>query len=168
LADSRLQLLPGEEVLVDIRPHWTFLTGPLIVSVVVISVGVALDIGFPHTSVALHWVEGGVVAVPCLWLAARVVRWRMTSVILTSKRLVEQWGVMSRQHSEVPLSHIASVTAVQSFVRRILGTGRLEFALYGEDRVRWIDDVRKPAILRRIIARRLRPLPPPGSDFDYG
>ena len=28
--------------------------------------GVALDVGFPHTSVALHWIEGLVVAVPCL------------------------------------------------------------------------------------------------------
>ncbi len=153
-------------MLVDIRPHWSFLTGPLIVSVVVISFGVALDIGFPHTSVALHWVEGGVVAVPCLWLAARVIRWRMTSVLLTSMRLVEQWGVMSRQYSEVPLSHIASVTAVQSFVRRIVGTGRLEFTLYGEDRVRWIDDVRKPAILRRIIARRLQPWQSLGPEYD--
>jgi Bacterial PH domain len=165
LAGSRLQLLPGEEVLVDIKPHWSFLTGPLIVSVVVISIGVALDIGYPNTSVALHWVEGGVVALPCLWLAARVVRWRMTSVIVTSMRLVEQWGVMSRQNSEVPLSHIASVTAVQSFVRRILATGRLEFTLYGEDRVRWIDDVRKPAVLRRIIARRIQPLQSPGPEF---
>jgi Bacterial PH domain len=166
LAGSRLKLLPGEEVLVDIKPHWSFLTGPLVVAVVVISIGVALDIGFPNTSVALHWVEGGVVAVPCLWLAARVLRWRMTSVILTSMRLVEQWGVMSRQFSEVPLSHVASVTAVQPFLRRILGTGRLEFTLYGEDRVRWIDDVRKPAILRRIIARRLQPWQ--ASDPEYG
>ena len=101
MAVQRLQLLPGEEVLVDIRPHWSYLSGPLVVSIVVIAIGVALDVGIHHTSVGLHWVEGLVVAVPCAWLAVRVVRWRRTSLIVTSARVLEQWGVMSRRQSEV-------------------------------------------------------------------
>jgi hypothetical protein len=56
LAAHRLQLRSGEKVVVEIRPHWTFLTGPLVVSVLVAAIGVALDIGIPDTSVAIHWV----------------------------------------------------------------------------------------------------------------
>jgi uncharacterized membrane protein YdbT with pleckstrin-like domain len=159
LAAHRLQLLPGEEVLVDIRPHWSFLSAPLAVSVIVIAIGVALDIGLPHTSVTSHWVEGVVVAVPCLWLAARVVRWRMTSLVVTSLRIIEQWGVMSRRESETMLSHIVSVTAVQTVLRRIIGTGRIELEIRGDDEIRWIDDVRKPMVLRRVVNRRLPPFP---------
>jgi uncharacterized membrane protein YdbT with pleckstrin-like domain len=157
LAADRLDLLPGEQVLVDLKPHWSFLTAPLLVSLAVIAAGVALDVGIPHTSVALHWVEGSVVAVPCVWLVARVVRWRRSSLILTSVRLVEQWGVASRQQAETELSRIVSVTAVQSLVRRIIGTGRLELEILGEEEIRWLDDVRKPVILQRVINRRLRP-----------
>jgi hypothetical protein len=87
----------------------------------------------------------------------RVVRWRCSSLVLTSARLVELWGVGSRHQAQTLLSEIVSVTVVQSLLRRILGSGRLELELVGEDGVRWIDDVRKPTILQRVISRRLRP-----------
>jgi Bacterial PH domain len=160
LAVDRLQLRPGEQVLVQIRPHWSYLSGPLAVATVTIGLGVALDVGFPHATVALHWIDGLVVAVPCLWLAARAARWWTTSLILTSYRLVEQRGM---RQAETPLDSVVSVTSVQSLLRRMVGTGRLEFELLGEDRVRRIDDVRKPAVLQRIITRRLRPVPDPGG-----
>jgi uncharacterized membrane protein YdbT with pleckstrin-like domain len=162
LAVPRLQLLPGENLLVEVRPHWSFLTGPLAVSLVVIAIGVALDVGIPHTSVALHWVEGLVVAVPCLWLGVRVVRWRTTRVVLTSLRIIEQWGVLSRQESETMLSDIASVTVVQTVVGRIIGSGRITLEIRGGDQVRWLADVRKPVVVRRVIQRRLQPYPEPG------
>ncbi|MGH9080784.1 MAG: PH domain-containing protein [Acidimicrobiales bacterium] len=161
MAANRLELLPGEEVLVDVRPHWSFLSGPLVVAAVVIGIGVALDVGLPHTSVRLHWVEGLVVAIPCVWLAARVVRWRTTSLVLTSFRIIERWGVVSRRHSETGLAEIESVTAVRSLGRRLIGTGQLELQIRGFDELRVIDDVRKPVIFRRVINRRLRP-PEPG------
>ena len=151
-----------------IRPHWTYLSGPLAVAAVVIGIGVALDVGFPHSSVALHWIEGAVVAVPCLWLGVRTARWLSTSLVLTSARLVEQWGVLSPQYAETPLSYIVSVWAVQSLVRRLLGTGRLELEIRGEDRIRRIDDVRKPAVLQRVIARRLHPHGEHEGDRGYG
>ena len=160
MAVDRLQLRPGEQVLVRIRPHWSYLSGPLVVATVTIGLGVALDVGFPHATVALHWIEGLVVAVPCLWLAVRTARWWTTSLILTSDRLVELRGM---RQAETPLASVVSVTSVQPLVRRMVGTGRLELELVGEDRVRRIDDVRKPAVLRRIIARRLRPVPDPGG-----
>jgi uncharacterized membrane protein YdbT with pleckstrin-like domain len=157
LAVHRLSLLPGEKILVDLRPHWSFLTAPLLLSIAAVAVGVALDFGIPHTSVALHWVEGSVVAIPCVWLVVRMVRWRTTSLVLTSHRLIEQWGVGSRHQAEEMLFRIASVVAVQSLFRRLIGTGRLELEIVGEDEIRWIDDVRKPVILQRVINRRLRP-----------
>jgi uncharacterized membrane protein YdbT with pleckstrin-like domain len=159
LAVRQLGLLPHEEVLVDIRPHWTYLSGPLAVALVFVAVGVTLDVVFPHSSVALHWVEGLVVAVPCAWLAVRAVRWWTNRLILTSFRLIEQSGVLSRRTAATPLADIASVVVVRSLVRRILGTGRLELELVGEGGIRWIDDVHKPVILQRVITRRLRPYP---------
>jgi len=159
LAVRQLGLLPNEEVLVDIRPHWTYLSGPLVVALALIAIGVTLDVVFPHSSVTLHWVEGLVVAVPCAWLAVRAVRWWTSRLILTSFRLIEQSGVLTSRTAATPLADIASIVVVQSLVRRVLGTGRLELELFGEGGIRWIDDVRKPVILQRVITRRLRPYP---------
>jgi uncharacterized membrane protein YdbT with pleckstrin-like domain len=168
LAGRGLELDPGEQLLVDVRPHWSFISGPLAVAVVVVAAGVTLDVEFPHTSVALHWVEGLIAAVPCVWLAVRVVRWRTTRLLLTSLRLVEAWGVARRREWHVPLERIASVTVVQSLPRRIVGTGRLHLTIWDDDRAHWIDDVRKPAVLRRVVVRRLRPEPPePPADAPW-
>lgn len=169
MAGRRLQLLPGEEVLVDIRPHWSYVSAPLVLSLAVVAVGIALDVGFPHTSVALHWVEGGVVAVPCAWLAVRVVRWRTTGLVLTPLRLIEYWGVVSRRQWEIRMSRIESTRVVQSPLRRLVGTGRLElaFRVDDEDVVRWIEDVRKPVILQRIVHRRMAPPADPGVGPRY-
>ena len=168
MAVHRLQLLPDERVLVDIRPHWTYLSGPLAVATLVIGIGVALDVAFPNASVTVHWIEGLVVAVPCLWLAARTARWWTSSLVLTSVRLVEQWGVLSPRYAETPLAYVVSVLAVQSLVRRILGTGHLELEIRGESRVRRIDDVRRPVILQRIITRRLAPYGEDQDELGYG
>jgi uncharacterized membrane protein YdbT with pleckstrin-like domain len=165
LAVHRLQLLPGEKVLVDIRPHWSFLAGPLAASTIAIAIGVTLDLAIPHTSVGLHWVEGLVVAVPCAWLALRVVRWRTTSLILTSSRLIEAWGVLSRRQADTALARIATVTVVQTLVRRMVGTGRLELEIRGDEEIHGIDDVRKPVIVQRVIHRRLQPYPEPGAAY---
>jgi Bacterial PH domain len=162
LDGNRLQLLPGEDVLIDIRPHWSCVSGPLAASLVVIGIGVALDVGIPHTSAPSSRLKGGIVAIPCAWLALRVVRWRTTNLILTSLRIIEQWGVVSRRQAETGLAEIESVTAVQSFGRRLAGTGQLELRVRGLDEVRIIDDVRKPVIFSRVVNRRLRP-PEPGS-----
>jgi hypothetical protein len=54
---------------------------------------------------------------------------------------------------------VLSVTVVQSLARRMLGTGRIELELWDDEEIRYLDDVRKPVILQRVINRRLRPRP---------
>ena len=152
-------LYAGEEILVDIRPHWMFLFGPLVSSVMVIAVGVTLDIGLPHSGVTWHWVEGAVTAVPLVWLVFRFVRWRATALVVTSLRVVECRGVVSRLEWEVDLADIERVDALQTVVRRMLGTGELEFTLRPEGEIQVLKDVRKPAVLQRVINRRRPPLP---------
>jgi uncharacterized membrane protein YdbT with pleckstrin-like domain len=156
-------MVVGEEILVDIKPHWMYLIGPLATAAAVVGLAVALEVGFPHTSVGWHRVETVAAIIPCVWLILRFVRWRMTSLVLTSFRLVERHGVASSRTTEIWLSEVEAVDARQSVFRRMLGTGELEVTLYGDDDIRIFRDVRKPVILRRVIARRLTPRPaPPG------
>jgi hypothetical protein len=92
----------------------------------------------------------------------RAVRWRTTSLVVTSARVIELWGVASRRLWERRFSQIESVAVEQPLVRRLLGTGRLELFLWDEERTRRFEDVRKPVVLRRVIVRRL--VPPGGPD----
>ena len=156
----RPPLLPAEEVLVDIRPHWTFLTGPLLVSLAAIAVGITLDVAVPNTSVALHWVEGALVALPCAWLAVRFVRWRRSWLMLTSYRIVDQWGAANGNQIDIPLDSIDRVVVDQGVVRRILGSGSIDVVVWDQGTLHRIEDARRPVVLARIITRRLGPPPP--------
>jgi hypothetical protein len=167
VATRRPPLLPAEEVLVDIRPHWIFLIGPLTAAAVVVAVGIGLDVAVPHTSVALHWVEGAVVAVPCAWLAIRFVRWRREWLMLTTHRLVDQWGASQNNQIDIPLESIERVVVEQRIVRRVLGTGSIDVLVWDQGVLHRIEDVRKPVVLARVVTRRLgppRPGFPSGSD----
>jgi hypothetical protein len=54
---------------------------------------------------------------------------------------------------------------VQTLVGRIIGSGRIELEVRGDGQVRWLADVRKPAVVRRVIHRRLQPYQEPGPTF---
>ncbi len=154
MAGSRLSLLPGEEVLVDIRPHWTVLLTPLVVASIAVAAGVGLDIGLPRTSVQLHWVEALAVAAPCTWLGVRAVGWMRRGIVLTPYRLFDVRGPGSRNCYEMRLNEIESVVVVRGMFERIIGRGALDLVLVTGE-VHTVDDVRKPVVLQRVIDRRL-------------
>ncbi len=154
-------MVVGEEILVDIKPHWMYLIGPLLTAMAVVGLAVGFEVGFPHTSVGWHRVEAVAAIIPCVWLLLRFIRWRMTSLVVTTFRLVERHGVASSRTTEIWLSNVEAVEAAQSLFRRMLGTGELEVTLYGDNNIRIFRDVRKPVILQRVIARRLTPRPNP-------
>ena len=112
-------------------------------ALVTIAIGIALDVGIPHTSVTLHWIEGAVVAIPCAWLAVRVVRWRRAWLMVTSLRIVDQWGAASGNQIDIPLDSIERVVVVQSLVRRTLGTGSIDVAVWERGMLHRIEDVRR-------------------------
>jgi uncharacterized membrane protein YdbT with pleckstrin-like domain len=161
VAPFRLLLRPTEEVLVDIRPHWSFLWGPLVLALTALAVGISLDVALPHTSVGAHWVEGAVVAAGCVWLVLRVARWRRTGLVLTTERLIDQWGAGRRSRVEIPYDVIEQVVVDQGLLRSLAGTGTIEVLVWGEGPLHRIEDARKPVVLARIITRRLGP--PPAS-----
>jgi len=153
-------------VLVDVRPHWTFLTGPLVVALAAVALGITLDVAVPHTSVTLHWVEGAVVAVPCVWLAVRVVRWRRSWLMLTSYRIVDQWGAAPGNQVDIPLESIDRLVVDQGIGHRIVGSGAIDVLVWDQGVLHRIEDARKPAVLARIVTRRLGP-PPSADDPDW-
>jgi membrane protein YdbS with pleckstrin-like domain len=158
---SRRLLDDGEEVLVDLRPHWLFLFGPLVCTLVAVAAAVTVAVAFPKAPLAVAWLLAAAVALPALWLAFRLARWFATSLVVTSERLVLRTGVMTRDLVQIRLARIAEVHARQGLLQRLLGTGRLVVEVYDGARPLFIDDVRRPRALQRVINRRLDELAEP-------
>jgi membrane protein YdbS with pleckstrin-like domain len=151
---SRRVLADDEEVLVDLRPHWVFLLGPVVLTVVAVAVAIAVVVEFPKAPVAVAGVLAVMVAVPALWLAGRVIRWLGISLVVTTTRLIYRRGVLGRDFVQLRLQRVTEIHCTQTVTDRLIGSGRLVVEIAGEEPM-VIVDVRRPRALQRVIARQL-------------
>lgn len=128
----RRLLNEGEDVVVELRPHWVFLSGPLLVTAAVVAATVATVTQVDNVPAWAVVTLVGVIALSALWLAQRYVRWAATSVVLTTDRLVVREGIVVRHNREIPLDRIDDITSRQSLLQRLIGSGSLLIESGGE------------------------------------
>lgn len=161
MAVLKKQLDPDEEVLVETNPHWIFVAKPVAVTVATVGVVVAVVVASHYSSVIGHlpvavlWLLVAVAAVPTLWLAVCVLRWRTTSLVVTSSRLIVRRGAFGRQAMQIRLNRVNEVGYQQTLLERLLRTGRLLVETGGEDGVQVFPCARRPAVLQRVINHQL-------------
>lgn len=147
-------LLDDEDLLTEVRPHWTFLWGPAFLTVVAVAVASVVAVTFPNAPVAVAGVLGAMMAVPLVWLAGRLARWRGVRLAVTTRRILYRSGVLRRDVVQVPLTEVLEVHGQRDLGERLLGTGRLVI----ERGTGWplvIEDVPRPRSLQRLIEGQL-------------
>jgi uncharacterized membrane protein YdbT with pleckstrin-like domain len=126
---SRL-LNDGEEIVLDLRPHWSFFARPAIA----LAVAVAILIGLS----AARWPEwlqvlaGAVILVALVRFAVRYARWASTNFVVTSDRLIHRKGIVAKEGIEIPLERVNTVFFRQSVLERTLRCGDLVIESGGE------------------------------------
>lgn len=151
----RRLLTEGEDVVVDLRPHWAFLGWPLVAGVAAVALFVAVDVAYPHAPTAAIYLLLGVVAVALLWLAGRTVRWVTTSLVLTTTRIVERSGVLGRRALEIRLDRINELSYHQSLAARLGRSGEVMVEIGGEAGVIMFDHVPRPAAFQSLITEQM-------------
>jgi len=124
----RKYLNEGEEVILDLRPHWFYLAGP--VTSLVAALVLALIVRDRSQWILFPVLALAVVAL--FWFLGRYAKWITTNFALTSDRLIYRSGVASRQGREIPLERLNDVSFHQSLVQRMLGAGDLLIESGGE------------------------------------
>lgn len=148
---SRRLLNEGEQVLVDLRPHWSFVAAPAAAVGLLIVVSIAVVTMAPSVTI---WALGALLAGLALsgaWLVARYVRWVTTTLVVTSHRLVHRRGVMSRHGREIPVGRLEDLSVHQSLAERISGSGRLVVESGGERGAEVFGHVARPTEVARVI-----------------
>jgi membrane protein YdbS with pleckstrin-like domain len=156
----RKLLNEDEELLAEMRPHWVYIFGPLVTSILVWAAVGALIIIIPNTH-GWDWTSYPllvIAAIPSLWLLGRVVRWRSYILALTNTRIIVRHGVISRDTVQLRLQRITEINLAQLLWERMLGTGRLVIDVQGEDDSMILEYVRKPAIVQRVINAQINQL----------
>jgi hypothetical protein len=146
-------LNPGEQLAVDVRPHWKYLAGPAFALVVALAGAVAALV-----EDVPQWAElalAGLLVVCVLWLAVRYVRWATTSFAVTSERLVLRKGVLRRTGREIRLDSLTDISCSQSLTDRVLRCGDILLESPGRDSQEVFPDLPHPVGIQNEIYRLL-------------
>jgi hypothetical protein len=148
----RKMLGDDEDIVVEMRPHWVFFLGPLVVAaVVVIGFTVGLAALHKHDTWIVTYIALAIEAVPVLWFAARFLRWSNYVIALTTTRIIVRRGVFDRNTLQLRLQRVTEVNTSQALWERVLGVGRLILDVQGDDDSLVIEDVTKPLVFQRVV-----------------
>jgi uncharacterized membrane protein YdbT with pleckstrin-like domain len=147
-------LSEGEEIILDLRPHWWFLIGPLAATVVAAAVLAVVWLVLEASTPFVVLVAVLAVAV-LLWFAGRWARWATTNFVVTSERLVHRHGVVAKQGMEIPLERVNNIAFTQSVLERMIGAGSLLIESAGESGQQTFSDIRRPVWVQNQIYRAM-------------
>jgi uncharacterized membrane protein YdbT with pleckstrin-like domain len=150
---SRKLLNEGEDVVLDLHPHWEFFVRSAAALVAAIVIGVVV-----LTRDLPGWVDalvGALVLAALIWFGLTYAKWATTNFVVTTDRLIYRHGVLSKHGIEIPLERVNTVFFSQSILERMLGSGDLVIESAGEMGRQNFSNVRKPSAVQNEIYRQM-------------
>ncbi|GAA3132197.1 PH domain-containing protein [Streptosporangium carneum] len=129
------QLAEGELRIRAFHPHWKRLVAPLFALVVIIvgsSIAIFIMPAFEYDSYARIAVAVIAVGLMTVWSFVPYVQWKNTAYVLTSHRLTISTGVLNKSTEDIPMSKVNTVSADQTLLERMFGSGTLNVESAGE------------------------------------
>ncbi len=150
----RRLLIEGEELVLDLRPHWIALVGPGVVTLLVVAAWAVLlprvPTGTLHAPLFWALVVAGA-AVLLAYPVRRAVRWATSHFVVTSDRVIHREGLVAKSSMEIPLEAINDVRFRQGIFERLIGAGDLVLESAGEHGRQVFSDVRDPEHVQKTI-----------------
>lgn len=135
-------LHPGEEIVLDLRPHWWYYAIQALTLFVAVVVAILVLVAGPHDLIKI--IAGIAVLGALAWFVKRYAEWSTTNFVLTSSRLIYRHGVIAKNGIEIPLDRINTVFFGQSVLERLFGMGDLIIESAGEQGRQTFTQISKP------------------------
>ena len=149
----RRLLNEGEEVVLDLRPHWSSVAVPTAELIAALALLVTLArAGAPDL---VQMAAALVTLVALVRFVVRYVRWATTNFVVTSDRLVHRRGVVAKEGIEIPLERVNTVFFRQSMLERLLRCGDLVIESGGERGRQSFSDIHRPSLVQNEIYRQI-------------
>jgi uncharacterized membrane protein YdbT with pleckstrin-like domain len=145
----------GEEMALDLQPHWWFFSKHILSGVPLLVLGI-LSFEVSDTPGKLLRYLFAILAVAWAgWLLIKYFDWRFTHFVVTDQRIVFRTGVLSKHGVEIPLERVNNINFNQSIFERMIGTGDLDIESAGKDGQSHFDNVRRPDDVQQEIYRQM-------------
>ena len=149
MAFPRRLLVDGEELVLELRPHWIALALPTLMTLGVVAVGFWLISKFDG---AMTWVLFTVVVVLLILYPIRQLVWWLTSYfVITTDRIIHREGWIAKHSMEIPLEAINDVRFRQTVFERMIGAGTLIVQSASESGREEFRAIRKPEEVQKTI-----------------
>ncbi|HEX4489750.1 MAG TPA: PH domain-containing protein [Acidimicrobiia bacterium] len=152
----RRLLNEGEEVSLDLRPHWWYFANHIFTGIpllVIFFVIVAETSGDAQRVLLDVW--GVITLIWAVWLVLQYLKWNFTHFVVTTDRVIYRTGVLSKHSVEIPLERVNNINFNQSIWERMIGAGDLEIESAGRDGQSKFDDVQHPPIVQQEIYKQM-------------
>ncbi len=143
----------GEQIVLDLHPHWRRLVLPM--AAVPVTVGVAaFAIGIGPGGPVYDWVIIGAAVVLLMWISfLPYLRWRTTRYIVTNRRVLYRSGIVTKIGRDVPLYRLNDVHFENTIADRLTGSGDLILESAGEQGQLRFTDVPHVEDVQRTVNR---------------
>ena len=144
----RRLLIPGEQLVLDLRPHPIALALPVLFTVALTALVSWLGswIGGPAWVWVVIWIIGMLV-----YPVPKVIAWLTSNFVVTSDRVIHRQGFIAKRSMEIPLEAINDVRFEQGIVDRVVGAGTLVISSASEFGRNSFDDIRHPEQVQKVI-----------------
>ncbi|HMS24306.1 MAG TPA: PH domain-containing protein [Acidimicrobiia bacterium] len=158
----------GEELSLDLRPHWWYFARNFLFGVVLLVLAIMVAFIPKGSSSAssgssdnllqlIHkyafYVWAFMALIWVIMLIAQYLQWTFTLFVVTTDRIIFRTGVIAKRGVEIPLERINNINFGQTIFERIIGAGSLEIESAGEDGQSLFKDVRHPDAVQQEIYR---------------
>ena len=146
----------GEEVALDLRPHWWFFSRHILSGVPLFVVGgfiLSMDSGGFKTALQLLWAIAAVAW--AIWLGLKYLEWNFTHFVVTDDRVIYRTGVLAKRGVEIPMERINNINFHQGIFERLIGAGDLDIESAGRDGQSHFDDVWHPDGVQQELYRQM-------------
>jgi uncharacterized membrane protein YdbT with pleckstrin-like domain len=155
MAFPRRLLIDGEELVLDLRPHWVALVGPIAVTILVIVGWILALLYAPEDGSgrsAVIWASLAIGLLILIWYPLRAfVAWVTSNFAVTSDRIIHREGFLAKHTMEIPLEAINDIRFQQSLFERMVGAGDLVIQSASEFGRNVFANVRNPEHVQRTI-----------------
>jgi uncharacterized membrane protein YdbT with pleckstrin-like domain len=142
----------GEEVALDLRPHWWYFSRHILTG---IPLAVLAGVAFHFSNNFLWWFWAIVALLWAGWLGVQYMNWTFTHFVVTSSRVIFRTGVFAKHGVEIPMDRIANINFNQSLWERVIGAGDIEIESAGRDGQSRFDDVWHPDAVQQELYHQM-------------
>ncbi|MFM7060944.1 MAG: PH domain-containing protein [Actinomycetes bacterium] len=146
----------GENVALDLNPHWWFFIQHIAVGTGILGlVAIWMSVGVSFIETGLKYIIGALLVFWAVWLGIRFLAWRNTYFVVTDRRVIFRTGFVAKRGVEIPLDRITNIDFQQGPIERMIGAGDLDIQSAGRDGSSHFEDVRHPDAVQQEIYRQI-------------